>query len=844
MIIRNNKLITSPQNESIWRNPKEGGSGLTRRWSQNSRECTNGNPNKFTRIIQQSIFSPISKKFVLLFVLIVAISMFNFVDDQRRLQFLDSSMGTDDSPWNGLMRNGAANSATGKLFDNKKFRSFHGQRYVKNSKHFNSVERLSEDCKRWGVVTTIFDPGDAINRVANLPSWCLVIVPDTKTPKDYMDQFNLSQKLKGKITKNVYYFDLEQQEEWEHKKGPLGEFVRSTPWGHFCRKNIGYLFAILHGAEYVFDFDDDNFIKIDFERDDPLEILPEGDELVLTNVNVIMQGPNAFNHHPIMGASVKESWARGFPIELIRDQTTRGKVAYNTDLPLESSNGNEREIGVIQFLADGNPDIDAVHRMSKDLPMTFPLGGAPSVLVPAHAYAPYNAQATIHTRKAMFAMLLPGTVPGRVSDIWRGYFAQCIFADAGLGLVFSPPKVIQKRNDHNYLGDFTAEQDLYTKSGKLIEFLSQWDSEHDSIPQRMEQLWIDLYERGYIEVEDVYAVQMWLGALHQTGYEFPPLKRRFRNVAVMGQFNYADGPTTVDDVIFWTQKNRERFDTVTAAGPFTEQQMELFKANSIDAIANAVGDKGYYTPLENHMNTLIRFRDSEKIKGVIYVHDDGIMNITELSEGQYPFPDEQIMGSGDGWSWTDIRHAPGVLKTSKGKFSLNHFAYRIFPDGHLENFDKTAKFPDIGTLYRDLPLIQWFHTLAEYGGKGQTRLAMDPASQPYREKDGSILFSPYAQSDFLFMPTKYADEFANAAQLHLKHGIWIESAYSTVVDMVRRKTGGKSHTVNLCTHWERRGTESAMAECINSEKNYGFIHPYKLSNAGFRKWSETYDLMQ
>lgn len=63
-------------------------------------------------------------------------------------------------------------------------------------------------------------------------------------------------------------------------------------------------------------------------------------------------------------------------------------------------------------------------------------------------------------------------------------------------------------------------------SGKLIEYLSQWwDPSSDSIPERMEELWIDMYERGYIEIDDVFAVQMWLKALIQVGYKFPPLKR-------------------------------------------------------------------------------------------------------------------------------------------------------------------------------------------------------------------------------------------------------------------------------------------------------------------------------
>jgi hypothetical protein len=67
---------------------------------------------------------------------------------------------------------------------------------------------------------------------------------------------------------------------------------------------LGYLIAILHGAKFIFDFDDDNFIKLDNDGT-PMEILPEGEDMAqmkLNNVTVVMQGPNAFNHHPIMGA--------------------------------------------------------------------------------------------------------------------------------------------------------------------------------------------------------------------------------------------------------------------------------------------------------------------------------------------------------------------------------------------------------------------------------------------------------------------------------------------------------------------------------------------------------------
>ena len=39
------------------------------------------------------------------------------------------------------------------------------------------------------------------------------------------------------------------------------EFVDALPWNSFGRKNVGYLFAIAHGAKVIWDFDDDNFLK-------------------------------------------------------------------------------------------------------------------------------------------------------------------------------------------------------------------------------------------------------------------------------------------------------------------------------------------------------------------------------------------------------------------------------------------------------------------------------------------------------------------------------------------------------------------------------------------------------
>ena len=46
-----------------------------------------------------------------------------------------------------------------------------------------------------------------------------------------------------------------------HQIEMRNSFVDSLPWNSFGRKNIGYLYAVMHGAKFIWDFDDDNALK-------------------------------------------------------------------------------------------------------------------------------------------------------------------------------------------------------------------------------------------------------------------------------------------------------------------------------------------------------------------------------------------------------------------------------------------------------------------------------------------------------------------------------------------------------------------------------------------------------
>ncbi len=97
--------------------------------------------------------------------------------------------------------------------------------------------------------------------------------------------------------------------------------------------------------------------------------------------------------------------------------------------------------------------------------------------------------------------------------------------DVELSVVFHPPYIIQYRNSHNYLADFDSEGPLYLQAGMLVQQLAEWYSCGATLPERMEALWIMLYERGYIQKNDVDLLQTWIQALIDVKYPFPEIKR-------------------------------------------------------------------------------------------------------------------------------------------------------------------------------------------------------------------------------------------------------------------------------------------------------------------------------
>ncbi|MDD4438653.1 MAG: DUF288 domain-containing protein, partial [Tissierellia bacterium] len=96
--------------------------------------------------------------------------------------------------------------------------------------------------KKFIVITSIFNPTEAVFSFSKMEDYQLIVVGDKKTPKDWS-------------CNNVDYISLKQQETSDFKLAQI------LPYNHYCRKMLGYLKAIKNDADYIVDTDDDNIPK-------------------------------------------------------------------------------------------------------------------------------------------------------------------------------------------------------------------------------------------------------------------------------------------------------------------------------------------------------------------------------------------------------------------------------------------------------------------------------------------------------------------------------------------------------------------------------------------------------
>lgn len=320
--------------------------------------------------------------------------------------------------------------------------------------------------KKYIVITSIFNPTEAVFSFSKLNDYQLIVVGDKKTPKNWKCE-------------NVDYISIPQQDSSDF------ELAKILPYNHYCRKMLGYLKAIRNGADYIIDTDDDNIPKDlwsfpSFEK--TYDCVSEN----LGFVNVYQLYTN------------QKIWPRGLPLNLINK-----KFKLDEKLALQNCN-----VGIWQGLADEDPDVDAIYRLTCDTPCYFE--EREPVVLSQGTISPFNTQNTIIRKELFSLMYLPTYVTFRFTDILRGLVAQPIMWLYGYQLGFINATVVQKRNPHDYMKDFISEIPMYQECEKVIEIVSNSISKSNSIETNLYNAYKSLLNENIVCEKEMVTLEAWL----------------------------------------------------------------------------------------------------------------------------------------------------------------------------------------------------------------------------------------------------------------------------------------------------------------------------------------------
>jgi len=343
------------------------------------------------------------------------------------------------------------------------------------------------------------------------------------------------------------------------------------------------------------------------------------------------------------------------------------------------------------------------------------------------------------------------------------------------------------------------------------------------------------------------------------------LQRRINDTVLMGQFNFnttattADTNTTtntatatttttsteVEDVVFWYNTWHECcFDNIVVRGPFSNQQLHLLRHRYNIKHAYAYGTRGHNndnndgcssSPMEHLGLTLQQFSNGDNgdssntnnnsstiIKGVLYVQDDLLFNITYL----FPFlggphivatHDVSNPRNLDVLEDTTYHNETSLLKSLSAREQrlrlrqqrkerreyISNRSYRIERDGRFFSKIDGYRTKDPTKLIQSLKPT-WTHyeeCLFQF-----LTVVGDERALPYREDtDKSWVVPPpsYGASTMLYVPTSLTDDYIEASTLLMDHDVFFECGFPKLIDMILQRHLTKTKKKNAARMYPR-----------------------------------------
>jgi hypothetical protein len=338
------------------------------------------------------------------------------------------------------------------------------------------------------VITTILPPSPQVVdhcRRGIQDDTPVIIVADRKTP--LAGYASLAAEFS-----NLDVLSLERQHDlFPHLSSAL-------PLNHYARKNIGYAYAIRRGCDAIFDTDDDNASTSEWQHppagERRMRVRPRGSaRAAFFNVYTL------YTSEPL--------WPRGFPLDRLRGRDVECDV---------SEGGVDERVGVWQGLVDGDPDVDAIARLTcRDGGDNFRFDDrSMRVVLDRGVLCPINSQNTWWVDRSAFDLLfLPATTTFRTCDILRGYVAQHALWARGARAGFSHATAVQARNPHNLMTDFASELPLYLHAATMNDVLYDASRRYTGGPTDLVAAYDALAKAGLVDAREAAIAEAWLASI-------------------------------------------------------------------------------------------------------------------------------------------------------------------------------------------------------------------------------------------------------------------------------------------------------------------------------------------
>lgn len=241
------------------------------------------------------------------------------------------------------------------------------------------------------------------------------------------------------------------------------------------------------------------------------------------------------------------------------------------------------------------------------------------------------------------------------------------------------------------------------------------------------------------------------------------------NVLLMGQFNYDFGPIPVQH---WFGRWSEVFSHIEVRGAFSNSTLDALQEMGISAFFGG-SDAGRSSPTRNVGYSL---RVAERVRGIVgvmYVHDDMMVNIRALVQQGFPWESQAAFAC----AYTCTDKSFSVRKDGK-----------VF--SKLFNMNATGVSDALNTP----PFDGWYWNEVL---PGASELAKDERFSQYFDEAGTFSFSG-GRMDFAYVPTRFASFFSPLAELMTEKGIFLEVAFGTVVVETAKKFNAVLVNLRLC----------------------------------------------